>query len=122
MKLKARKDKHRVFRDKLRERKRLRKERREYQGARAMARSFLESARAPEPDEMKRAMEENLNAALEDVTGVLVAAEECMVLAKRRKRGKDETVGLYVKHMTERGFTEDEARMALSVGEAAARG
>lgn len=95
MSLKSRKAKHRAFRDALRERKRLRKERREEQAALAV------------------------KPAIEQATAVLVAAAECYEAARRRKKGKGETYKIYLAKMIERGYTDEEARLALRVGEAA---
>lgn len=128
MNLKARKAAHRAFRDKLRENKRLRKERREARGWKPVAPPSADSrppGLPPKPipgtERIARPAPIEVKVALEDATAVLIAAEECMVLARRRKRGKDETVRLYVKHMKARGYSDEEAGLALAVGKAARR-
>lgn len=97
MSLKSRKAKHRAFRDALRERKRLRKQRREI--AQPLTRDEILTA-------------------LDETKAILAAAAECYEQAKRRKRGKAETEKLYIAHMVKRGYSETEARMALAAGEA----
>lgn len=116
MSLKSRKAKHRAFRDALRERKRLRKQRREAQdGPFAPPHPSADSGRIAQPPPAQV----EVKVALEEATAALVVAAECYEQAKRRKRGKVETEKLYIAHMVKRGYSETEARMALAAGEAA---